>query len=239
MENVREAKRAKPGPKPSAVLDYFEEVGDYSSSSKRYARKCKFRCPGLQASAPAASPRRPWLLALAPAEPPRCPGLQASAPAACPRRPWLLALAPVPGAAVFDTSGISQADSGTSCYPLTSEVTGFGDGAVHGGFTQAAAYIPVNGPSPPPVTEEDADPDWNPLDLEEYLNTIYMEEEQQRAPLMGEASMMGMPVIEAENRASMSTVEALLRTTFPWFDWTKQPLELNPGQKAMSFTVGE
>ncbi|EFJ49882.1 hypothetical protein VOLCADRAFT_89321 [Volvox carteri f. nagariensis] len=42
MENVREAKRAKPGPKPSAVLDYFEEVGDYSSSSKRYARKCKF-----------------------------------------------------------------------------------------------------------------------------------------------------------------------------------------------------
>ncbi|EFJ41908.1 hypothetical protein VOLCADRAFT_107527 [Volvox carteri f. nagariensis] len=78
MENVREAKRAKPGPKPSAVLDYFEEVGDYSSSSKRYARKCKF----------------------------------------------------------------------------------------------------IN-------------------------------------------------------------VEALLRTTFPWFDWTKQPLELNPGQKAMSFAVGD
>ncbi|EFJ41906.1 hypothetical protein VOLCADRAFT_107524 [Volvox carteri f. nagariensis] len=78
LANVREAKRAKPGPKPSAVLDYFEEVGDYSSSSKRYARKCKF----------------------------------------------------------------------------------------------------IN-------------------------------------------------------------VEALLRTTFPWFDWTKQPLELNPGQKAMSFAVGE
>ncbi|EFJ40397.1 hypothetical protein VOLCADRAFT_108172 [Volvox carteri f. nagariensis] len=43
----------------------------------------------------------------------------------------------------------------------------------------------------------------------------------------------------ASASSSMSTVEALLRTTFPWFDWTKQPLELNPGQKAMSFAVGE
>ena len=51
-------------------------------------------------------------------------------------------------------------------------------------------------------------------------------------------AQLGMETAEIPAQAPQRAVDTLLREHFPWFNWSKDPLEFAPGERAMSFEVG-
>ena len=51
-------------------------------------------------------------------------------------------------------------------------------------------------------------------------------------------AQLGMETAEIPAQAPQRAVDTLLREHFPWFNWSKYPLEFAPGERAMSFEVG-
>ena len=46
-------------------------------------------------------------------------------------------------------------------------------------------------------------------------------------------------VVQAEGQVNVAAMTALLRSYFPWFDWSKDPIKPHQGQKGRSYKVGE
>jgi len=79
--------------------------------------------------------------------------------------------------------------------------------------------------------------DWEPAELQESLEQLHAALEEERAPFVQQAIAGG--VAQTQGQPNVAAMTAMLRYNFPWFDWSKDPMKPDQGQKSKSYKVGD